>query len=297
MPFVTGTANSFSDLLAAVQAACTANGYTLTGNVLSKGTLFAEVTLPVQTYPRLSVRCGTGQSAGVLSGGSDQGNATMGFATTGTALGTNAFAFPMTYYVHIGTAPDEVYMVVNYGITMYQYIAFGKSSVLGLTGSGNWYAGSDVASNDQKSQMIIRSDGSANLSSPGVLNGGLFQGTDASLLSQNGAVDHELDTATWIAKGAWLDAWNLLYNSPSAWNAESILIPVSVYATRPSGFVSTVAELAHARFTMIDNVVDQQILLLGSDRWKVYPWWKRGARGVYAADSGTAGHAIRYDGP
>lgn len=297
MPFVTGTANSFADLLAAVQAACTANGYTLTGNVLSKGTLFAEITSIAQTYPVLAVRCGTGQSGGVLSGASDMASAALGFVTTG-GLGSNAFAFPMTYDVHIGTVPDEVYLLVNYGVNLYQYIAFGQSSVLGLTGSGNWYAGSCGTGNWITQNIHIYTTGGGNVAdNRGVINPGLFQGSDPA--SQNAAVDHKLDTATWGVEGAWRDAWSLLPNSPSSWNGEAILQPVTVYAPRPSGFVSAVAELAHARFVSIDNLTDQQIITLGSDRWKIYPWWKRGVRGMPPAgiDSATLGHAIRYDGP
>ena len=45
MAYETGSANSFADLLAALQAACTGNGWTLSGNVLHKGTCYAEVKL------------------------------------------------------------------------------------------------------------------------------------------------------------------------------------------------------------------------------------------------------------
>jgi len=297
--FVTGTANSFADLLAAVQNACTANGYVLTGSVLSKGTLFAEVANIAQTYPRLGVQCGTTQAAGVLSGRSDVGKATLGFATTGATLGVNPFSFPMTYNIHILTNPDEVYLVVNYGITMYQYIAFGQSTTAGLTGSGNWYAGSDVALNDQKSSMDVRAQGGY-MQSSGTMNAGLFQGLVGYPPSQNGAIDHKLDSATWAVEGAWRDAFTLMQNSPNAWNGEAPLIPVTVYASRPSTLVSCVAELGHARFVMIDNLNDQQIITLGADKWKVYPWWKRSARGntlTNTPGTGTFGHAIRYDGP
>lgn len=295
MAFVTGTANSFADLLTAVQNACTANGYTLTGNVLSKGSLYAQVSI---SGSNLAVIAGTGQSAGVLSGTSDVGAAMLGFATSGTALSTNGFTFPMPYYCHIGVTPDEVTFIVNPNGTQYQYIAFGQSSVGGLVGSGNWFAGSCPGVNaTTMSTMDIRSIGGY-MQLGGYLNSGLFQGLQGNPASQNGAVDHKLDTATWAVNGgAWFDAFTLLKNLPSSWNGESSLVPVQIHTARPSGFYSMVAELAHARFVMLDNLTDQQIITLGSDRWKVYPWWKRGLRGVYTADTGTLGHAIRYDGP
>ena len=291
MPFVSGSANSLADLLAALQSACVANGYTLTGNVLSKGTLFAQVVI---SGSQLAVNAGSGQSAGVLSGVSDVAPCLMGFTTSGTDLGTNGFTFPMTYYVHIGVLPDEVYLFVNLNLTQYQYLAFGLSSVTGLTGTGNWFAASSPTGAQDNILIDIRSFGG--YMGQGYIDAGLFQGLDGYPSTQNGAVDHQLDSATWSVRGAWLDAWTLLNNSPSGWNGESILIPVTVYASRPSGFNSAVAELAHARFVMLDTLSDGQIITLGPDRWKVYPWWKRGLRGVHTSDTGTVGHAIRYDG-
>lgn len=297
MPFVSGNATSLADLLAAVQSACVANGYTLTGNVLSKGTLFAQVVI---SGSQLAVNAGSGQSGGVLSGVSDVQPCKLGFTTSGTLLGINGFTFPMTYYVHIGVLPDEVYLFVNLNGTQYQYLAFGQSSVTGLTGTGNWFAASKPTGvNADAVGIDIRIDG-------GYMefydvDAGLFQGLDGYPGSQNGAVDHQLDSATWSVRGAWLDAWTLLNNSPSGWNGESILIPVTVYASRPSGFNSAVAELEHARFVKLDALSDGQILTLGADRWKVYPWWKRGPPSIgspsTAVATGTLGHAIRYDGP
>ncbi len=297
MPYAYGSAASLADLLTAFQAACTANGYTLTGNVLSKGTLFAQVAI---SGSQLAVNAGSGQSAGVLSGASDVAPCRMGFTTSGTTLGVNGFTFPMTYSVHIGVLPDEVYLVVNLNNTQYQYLAFGQSSVTGLTGTGNWFAASMPALVSNASGIDVRPIGGY-MENSYYIDAGLFQGLQDYPASQNGAVDHQLDSATWLVRGAWQDAWTLIDNSPSAWNGESILIPVTVYASRPSGFYSAVAELAHARFVRLDSLSDGQIITLGSDRWKVYPWWRRspyhtGNYGVSDTGTGTLGHAIRYDG-
>jgi hypothetical protein len=57
-----------------------------------------------------------------------------------------------------------------------------------------------------------------------------------------------------------------------------------------------VLECAHARFVSIANLDDQQIITLGTDKWKVYPWMRRGAAYDGLNSSGNCGHAIRYDG-
>lgn len=303
MAFVTGSASSFADLLAALQNACTANGWTLSGNVLHKGTCFAQVTSVAQDFPCLKVLGGSGQTSGVLTGASDIQGAQLGVVADGGDAtippGAVPFAYPCTYDIHIHALPDEVYLVVNYGVSFYQFLGFGQSSAAGLTGTGNWYAATDAQSDRSVSRVDRRYIGGYMQSD--ALNGGLFMPLDGYAdSSANGAVDHQLDAATWLLEGAWRDWYTPYSRQPNQWNSESILLPVRAYAPRPDGFVSIVAELAHARFVSLGALADQQVITLGSDKWKVYPWWARGAEYDAAGDHGTytglAGHAFRYDG-
>ncbi|MBS0457472.1 MAG: hypothetical protein JSS44_09115 [Proteobacteria bacterium] len=309
MAYVSGTASTFAALLAGLQSACTANGWTLDGNVLHKGTCFVEAIVVPQDFPCLRVQAGTGVAGGALTGRSDIGGAQLGTsASNDTAYYSTIpidvpFVFPLSYEVHIHSAPDEVYLVVNYAARFYQFVAFGQSAQPGLSGSGNWYAGTDIASNRAVSSASILADGGRMAAA--ALNGGLAMCRyDSSQgYSNNAACHHALDAgaSAWQIEGAWRDWYDLNANTPSAFNSEAVLIPVRMYAYRPSGFVSVVAELAHARFVNIGSLDDQQIITLGTDRWKVYPWWARGA--VYDAIghngnySGLNGHALRYDGP
>lgn len=309
MAYVSGTASTFAALLAGLQSACTANGWTLDGNVLHKGSCFVEAIVVPQDFPCLRVQSGTGVAGGVLTGRSDIGGAQLGAsASNDTAYYSTIpidvpFVFPLSYEVHIHSAPDEVYLIVNYATRFYQFVAFGQSAQPGLSGSGNWYAGTDIASNRAVSATSIAAIGGS--AEVGLINGGLGMCrndlTDG--YSDCAACHHALDTgpSAWRIEGTWRDWYDLNANTPSAFNSEAVLIPVRMYANRPSGFVSVVAELAHARFVNIGALDDQQIITLGADRWKVYPWWARGA--VYDAIgysgnySGLNGHALRYDGP
>ena len=125
-----GVATSYANLLTSLQAACTAAGYSLNGNVLSKGTLFVEVA--VQAYG-LPVQAGTGQTAGVLTGRSNYQLSYLGlnvFTGSPTVVG-HPVVFPVNYDIYIGTAPDEVYLFINYEVNCYQYIGFGQSNMPG----------------------------------------------------------------------------------------------------------------------------------------------------------------------
>lgn len=293
MAFVSGSAASFSDLLSALQSACTANGWTLNGNVLSKGVCFAEVTSVTDNFPYLRVRCGTGQSGGVLSGASDVDSSQIGLVHSG-----NPFAFPMNYFIHVMDDPIEVYFIVNYGSDRYQILAFGNAPGMSA-GSGNWYTGTQQKYN--QATVYFNTDTSGG-DPKSYLSGGLFMGRLSGLGQGNvtGGVHSGLETPTWKIEGSARDWAGLIGRSPNTWNQESILIPIRVYAARASGFVSPVMECAHARFVSLANLNNQQVITLGTDRWRIYPWWSRGVNTFTVAgmiDSGTNGHAIRYDGP
>lgn len=287
MAYVTGTANSLTDLLAAIQNACTANGWALSaGGVLSKGTCFAELKIASGV---ITIRGGTGvDGSGNLTGACNTTSAGVGFSTSAGSYwcGAAPWTWPVTYFIHVLTAPDEVYVVSNYGTRFYQTFGFGQSTMPGLVGSGNWYAGAKFNANI----YLCGTSGETTRGSQSAF--GLFMGT-SGYGPGGGGVHHSLDSATWAVEGAWRDWASLFYRQPSQWNLESILIPIRVYASRPSSFLSPVLECAHARFINIANVSDQQIITLGSDKWKVYPFWSRDPS-IY---SWVMGHAIRYDGP
>lgn len=287
MAFVTGTANSLADLLTAIQNACTANGWTLAGSVLYKGTCYIEVA---NASTNLTVRGGTGiDGSNKLTGATDAASGTLCVPANVGNTTSVPFTFPAAYDIHIHTAPDEVYVVVNYNASYYQIMGFGQSSMPGLVGTGNWYCG----------------NGSGRSDPPSALGEGASSGWNGSRslfcsTHQNFGVDHRLDSVTWAVEGAWRDWASLFWRQPNQWNGESIFIPIRVYAARPSGFISPVLECAHARQMNIANLNDQQVITLGSDKWKIYPWWARGTawqtNGSGGTNTGVCGHAIRYDG-
>lgn len=305
MAYVSGTANDLAALRTALINACTANGWTLGGNVLSKGTCFAEV---VVSGSYLAVRGGTGR---------DGANALTTPGPDPSRIGPVAslgFAFPMTYEIFIQANPDEVYLVVNYNVDLYQHLAFGASPVPGLPGTGGWYSATVPRVGADGTLLAFQSSGSVGLYG---VDGGLFYYDFLSwvaLAGYNGSfVHHGLDNQAWSlhsdavtsASAAW---WNASASSrqplqllPNAWNSEAVLLPIQVCAVRPSQQLSLVASLAHARFTRVDNYAGGQVLTIGPDRWKVYPFFRKNTAqrdgGWAAAHSGTHGWAVRYDGP
>lgn len=154
MAYITGTANSLSDLLAALRNACTANGWVLSGNVLRKGTCFAEIIAVPKVgltthadFGFLQVRGGNG-----IDSGNNLTDTPLDYAAAWPACGVigpngndrgvstyTDWDWPVTYHIHVHASPDEVFLMVNYGAGQYwQGLSFGQSPSPGCPGTGNW---------------------------------------------------------------------------------------------------------------------------------------------------------------
>lgn len=152
MPFVTGTAISMADLMTALRTACTANGWTLSGNVLSKGGCYVQTRILACPAPSTRPSIGTRDYMMVRAGNGIDGSNNLTdpagnepcigpFTNTGnsSSLEYIDWAFPATYRIHVNTNPDEVWMAVRYNNVFYQHIGFGKTPGVGNPGTGNWH--------------------------------------------------------------------------------------------------------------------------------------------------------------
>ncbi|MCP8465187.1 hypothetical protein NK553_14640 [Pseudomonas sp. ZM23] len=297
MSYSTGSAADLAGLRQSLFDACTADGWTLTGEILSKGTMFLRVQI-VSGY--LTFLGGTGQSAGALTG------AAGAVSRIGLFAG-QALVFPVKY--EIFTFAAEVYLVVNYNVSCYQWAAFGRTTVQGVPGTGMWFGASVHADNAINIGMLHNGgSGSTNYCIPALFYRDRSFGTWGAGLVEC-KVHHGLDSLNWSdgvntanPGASAIDAlYPLLGMLPNAWNSEAILLPIRVFLPRPSNKLSLVADIEHARYTRVDNYTPGDIITLGADRWKVFPWYLKNAAartgGANVTHSGTFGWAVRYEGP
>ena len=212
MPYITGTANNAADIVSAVRSACTANGWTLTNDILSKGTCYARVWSP--SAGNVSVVCGRGQTGGAGSTLTGQSNAALRGIGGATIMGV-AFTFPMNYYIHVFDSPDEVYLFVNYNTSYYQRLMFGQSDVAGLTGTGNFYdASRQSAETSAVNSIDLRmSDG---LGSVNYIHYPFSAYPNGGFMGGLSGVDHSLDiNPDWKAGAVTHHVYNLLVHSPT----------------------------------------------------------------------------------
>lgn len=311
MAYYSGTAASLTALRDALLAHAQADGWVLTGDVLSKAGVYFQIQVTAT-----NITCKGAESNAMLNPAPQP--VMIGRIHFYSGKVTREMSFPCNYEV-FGFA-QELYLVVNYDTSFYQWMAFGKSTVPGLVGNGGWFGatvGGVPAGNYYYTDLIrILATDINSWAGPGDTNlttAILFGCTSPNYAttadaSRNAWVNANLDANGWYPGVAGSAAHTsmsaisqLLWQQPSAWNSEAALLPIRAWAERPSYKLSMVADLEHARHLRIDNHNPGDILTLGADKWKVFPWYSKdlAARngGTNINHTGTFGWAIRYQGP
>lgn len=313
MAYYSGTANSITDLLNAVRNSAQSDGWTLSGNVLSRAGVHVEHT--IASSINIAIRGGLDASMGTPSPYMHIGS--WNSTTNGLQI-----TFPCAW-LYFGFT-DETWFVVNYDVERYQMMAWGKSNVPGLPGTGAWIWASDRGSTPE-----ARGSATTNLCGLRVMTSGSPLGVTAfwsnavacapwiecsTSLACSGYVHHDIGGFGWnmyVIDGApnwsWLgdtNQGNLLSWQPSAWNSEIVLLPLRAFVRRGGIRTSLVLDHARARICRIDNLQSGDILTIGSTKWMVFPWHRRNASarngatsGVAVDHTGTLGVAIEYEGP
>lgn len=317
MSYYTGSANNYSDVLTALVSACTANGWTWADSILSKGGAFVRPYVSTTTTntegPGLLIEGGTGKSGSAITGASA---CVPRMGRPGTSTKFVADSWPATYHIFAFENPDEVFVILNFNIDCHYFLAFGVSDVPGIGGTGLWVSGTarrgyGTVSEGTTIQGFIMSaaDGGTIGSSNSAYSSGFLwnssRSTDASL---NRDAIHFGGSWAGAANGTASGAFNAIFPAvphigrlPNAWNNESPLIPIQGHVWAASSKCSLAVDVRNARYVRLDNYEPGQIVTLGSDRWKVFPFYKRNVAsrdaGNYIDHTGTFGWAIRYDGP
>lgn len=313
MGYYSGTAASLTALRTALLTHAVADGWTLTGDVLSKAGVYFQIQETATNITCLGC----------------EDNAVANPAPAVVMIGRiydvvgqpiREISYPCNYEV-FGFG-QELYLSVNYDVSLYQWMAFGKTTVPGVPGQGGWCGatvGSTVpngAASGVYAPIAFAQTAIATFSTPissALCTAQLFVSHDNATYNgtswRNSWVNHGLDGHGWqygattSYPSVGLRAISqLLWQQPSAWNSEAALLPIRAWKERPSYKSSLIADLENARLIRLDNLTPGDILIVGSDKWRVLPWYQknsavRNGATVPADHTGTFGLAIRYEGP
>lgn len=318
MAYITGAANSLHELAANFKNALINSGGSAVGNAVHLNDMFISFTVSGNGVTQGSW---LEMQVGVSFDGTNPVDPVR--STIGPLIapgGGSSWGWPVVYHLHILDNPFEAFLLVEYS-SFWQILCFGQSPASGCPGMGVWGHGSLGAAlynNDiYENQLALSPDGvtvgygygwrllsNIPFALSSITTGG------SPTVSRIHAFSNMADNIGWSApQGTMLNGGAssllplrpLLRTQPNAWNLEATLLPCDIYQGRLESKSSLVGSLAHMRITRNDYLSDGAVVVLGADRWKVYPAYRRntaqrdGANGVN--HSGTMAIAIRYDGP
>lgn len=309
MAYVSGTANDVASLLTALRNFLTANGWTLSGNVLHKGDCHAEVlntdypVTGVTGNPHLRLHVGNGIDGSNALTDAAPRPSWLGFLGASSAI--DAWSFPITYHIHAHASPDEVWLGVNYNgmlANCWQWMGFGQSPDLGNEGTGCWQfaplsdpilrtvLGHMPQYNQQRSHLNGSSWSGNNALFAAlpfwITSTGLYMPSNSYV---HGVIDPTTGQPGWSADmfrfldpsgyensvSAFTPIQPLLEYGLNTWNLESPLLRIRLMQRQPEAKTSLISTLQHARMCRNDYLSDGEVVTLGDDRWKVYSFYRK----------------------
>jgi hypothetical protein len=311
MPYDIGATTGYADLKSRIHTFLQDNGWTLSGTVIYKGNVFAQLT---DNTAYLQLVGGQGESGGALT---DTCPAISRIRTD--AWGTDV-TFPCTYHFFVHTSPDVFMCVINHNTLNVQWMTFGEVNKYGAWNGGQYFGASYNSGslhnvwqfsnwrcrfyNTQAGQNTNCGIGyfwaSTDTSSGGYGNMQMVCDLDGSA---GDWIDNHGTLSTRNFNGSYL-ANNLVPYSPNTFNSQAVLVPIHLYHNRPSDFSSVIGEPGHTRYVNIKHYNAADIITLGAEKWMVFPHHKKSANSltdpaVYpsGSETGYLGFAVRYDGP
>lgn len=298
MAFYSGSVNDMAALRSALVDACVGEGWVWNSSteVLSKGTIFVRLQ-HASGYLRLYGR--VSNTSGEMSVPQQMGPFT-GWASAPLPQ----LSWPATYRLFL--FDQEVYCVIQYNVDVFQWCAFGKSTIEGMPGTGTWVAATATRAVSSYTYGVDLSvtygRATATNFCPAPFWAALQQSDDQSNVHSD--IDGQ---GWWVAQSSSGDPVGISHLTPlqrlipSAWNSEAVLLPIRAYKVRPGLKISLIVDLEHSRYTRVDNYLPGEVISLGSDRWMILPFYRKNSAGRDGGSStnhsGTLGWAIRYEGP
>ena len=288
--------------------------YTVSAINTPVGSVWQFVTLTVLSGTSFSSNPGnfttnptiTGEFGTIFMFGATSADGATNYLNQGKGIAVLKTYWPLTYHLSANTNPDIIVCTLVYNINECQTLIFGNIKKIhdsAFTGGGFyfgthrlWYGVNGIYTLADNS-LLSYGYSSPLPFIPYTPNSGINIGSSECLHA-------ELDGVVWATRdyGCVLGLTNVcnLARSPNTYNSQTHLVPVSIYLQYASGYRGYLGQLEHIRYLRNDNYEVGDIITIGTDKWKVFPAWKKSITnrsGGSTANSGTLAYAVRYDGP
>lgn len=313
MSYQTGTITSAAELVTAVQSFAVANGWALAGGVLSKGGAYIRITSPSVGEVRIE-----SARAGVFS--------TPDICPRYSKIGFTTWPTTATYHLAAFNSPDTVWLTMNYATTDHAHLGFGNLQKYGGWPGGQWFHAQhsqNPSCIDDKVYSMVDGDGNTSWGTEsgcalfwGQKDGRTWDGF--GIVGKPSYLHCELRGYIWEATIAATDqsTMNMIHcpsiltpihkYNPNAFNGQTVLTPFELFLQNTDGNYMSIGHVGHLRFMKLTNYEAGDVLEIGPDKWKVFPWHRidrtlpNGDKPGYSSgvrSTGVLGVAVRYDGP
>lgn len=317
MAYQSVVVNSSSDLVAAIKNFAATNGWSISGDVLSKGDTYVKLQATSSTVVSL-----IGAKNNVFAGEEQSYQSVVRFTVWPSSMICHLIGF---------SNPDTLFCTMNYDVVNYLHIGFGK-----VVKYGDWVGGSWIHSShgylglDNALYSLVDGGGNVFYDSIGSPVEALpfwshqitdrWSGTAANCAGSKihceingyiwmppflngGAPSNDLDTKMVYGPTIFTPIHR---SNPNAFNGQTILTPFQLFIKGTDGFFMPIGHLEHIRFVRLTNYNPGDVITIGSTQWKVFPAFAKdtnlpnGRMNSYSdgtISTGLQGIAVKYDGP
>lgn len=314
MAYQTGTASSAADLATAIRTFAQANGWSNVSQILGKNGCHVRITAPTETELKIE--------------GSRNGTfVAPDLCEKYSRISLNPWPGVVTYHMVAFDSPETIWVTINYGITDHAHLGFGNLAKYGNWTGGMWFHGQHTNwGSNGNLYMTLDGMNRTGAGESGAVGCGLFWSqrdyTPFGNPSRNKTsfVHCELRGEVWpAARGDGGSAYsgdleiihcptviNPIHRySPNAFNGQTILTPFHLFLQNTDGHYMPIGHVDHVRFLKLTNYNPGDVIEIGPDRWKVFPWLRLDPinpdgkvpdGGGLNFSTGVLGVAVRYDG-
>lgn len=311
MPFQTGTATSFINLLDTVRLFAVANGWTENNWAavgsdqwlnLQKGTIYANM---LAQSSQIMLKGALGFDGGAAWSAQPSTHSPTPRIRDGWY---GSITWPATYWIFLHTSPDDIVVVLRYQPTRFLYFTVGQ-----LLKYGTYIGGEYFAASSETTTIGILAEYSSQFPVNATNFAGLFYRRNTGIINNQSSPDvlhAEIDSLTWggpatfggstptgtqFLASASEHTFPLQNRGINAFNGLMTLLPIEVFARRPDNHFSPLGRVEHMRYANVLNHNAADIIDIGGQKWMLFPWTEKGGPGDSSGQH--YGYAVKYDGP
>lgn len=314
MAYQTGTVASAADLLTAIRAFAVANGWANSVDVLNKGGCYLKLTSPSAGEVRLqSAKAGSFVAPNLCPRYS--------------SIRFSNWPAVATYHLVAFASPDTIWCTLNFSVTDYVHLGFGSIQKYGSWNGGQWFH-AQHGQDSSDANCITHIEGKARPYFWAVpskyrdcalfwsqIDSDVWGDPNSGWSNKCSFVECDVRGEIWPAAASNVDEsdQNIIHVptiispvhkfNPNAFNGQTVLTPFELFLRNTDGHFMSIGHVDHVRFVKLTNYNPGDVIEIGPDRWKLFPWYRKDINnpdGIDGAQSGPStgvlGVAVRYDG-